>query len=141
MSAQQTVGATNAADRGLDILGNFGPVVQVKHLTLSMEMAEEIADSITAERIIIVCLDAERKVIESLLSQVGWRERIRGVITIDDLENWYALCLSKRYKNTLGINLLKDLRREFAAEFPSIKKIDPFMKGRGYDKISWPKGW
>ena len=57
-------------------------------------MAEDITDSITAERIIIVCLGAERKVIESLLSQVGWRERIKGVITIDDLESWYGFAFA-----------------------------------------------
>lgn len=29
------VGVTNAADRGLDMLSNFGSVIQVKHLTLT----------------------------------------------------------------------------------------------------------
>ena len=135
------VGVTNAADRGLDILANFGPAIQVKHLTLTMETAEDIVDDITAEKIVIVCLDAEKRTIESLLEQVGWKKRIQGIITIDNLENWYKLCLNEKYQNGLGKNLLKDLQREFVVEFPSIRKIDPFIKDRGYGKISIPEGW
>ena len=135
------VGTTNAADRGLDILANFGPVIQVKHLTLTMEMAEDIADSIAADRIVIVCISSEKRVIESLLGQVGWQERIQGVITIDNLENWYELCLKEKYQNSLGKNLLKDLQREFINEFPSITRIEPFIKNRGYNKISIPENW
>ncbi|MBA3634574.1 MAG: HaeII family restriction endonuclease, partial [Acidobacteria bacterium] len=37
------VGVTNAADRGLDMWGNFGVVVQVKHLTLNEKLAGNIA--------------------------------------------------------------------------------------------------
>ena len=33
------VGVTNAADRGLDMWANFGPVIQVKHLTLNEKRA------------------------------------------------------------------------------------------------------
>ena len=134
-------GVANAADRGLDILANFGPAIQVKHMTLTMEMAEDIAGSISADRIIIVCLSAEQKIIESLLGQIGWRERIQGVITIDDLDDWYRLCLNKKYEKSLGQKLLKDLRREFAEEFPLIREIGPFMKKRGYNKIFIPEKW
>src|SRR3989344_5631428 len=140
-AALYRVGVTNAADRGLDIWANFGPAIQVKHLTLTPELVEDIADNITADRIVIVCLDTERESIEALLLQVGWGERIQGIITINDLDDWYKLCLSKKYRDNLGKNLLKDVQREFDAEFPSSKGIKPFVERRGYDKIVLPPDW
>ncbi len=140
-AALYRVGVTNAADRGLDMWANFGPAIQVKHLTLTAELMEGIADGITADKMVIVCLDAERESIASLLSQVGLGERIQGIVTIKDLDDWYKLCLSEKYRGNLGKNLLEDVRREFDAEFPSSKEIDPFMKSRGYDKIDIPATW
>jgi type II restriction enzyme len=140
-AALYRVGVTNAADRGLDIWANFGPAIQVKHLTLTPELVEDIADNITADRIVIACVDSEREAIETLLKQVGWSERIQGIITISDLDDWYKLCLSKKYRTTLGAKLLQDVSREFAAEFPSSKEIVPFMAKRGYDKIVMPSDW
>ncbi len=140
-AALYRVGVTNASDRGLDIWANFGPAIQVKHLTLTPELMEDIADDITSDRIVIVCIDTERETIEALLKQVGWSERIQGVITINDLDDWYKLCLSKKYRANLGAKLLQDVGREFAAEFPSSKEIAPFMAKRGYDKIVMPSDW
>lgn len=140
-AALYRMGIANAADRGLDIWTNFGPAIQVKHLTLTSELVEDIADDIAADRIVIVCLDLEREAIASLLKQVGWGERIQGIITINDLDDWYKLCLSKKYSGTLGGNLLKDVQREFDAEFPSITEIKPFMQSRGYDKLVLPSEW
>ncbi|MBI4994731.1 HaeII family restriction endonuclease [Candidatus Peregrinibacteria bacterium] len=140
-AALYRVGVTNAADRGLDMWTNFGPAVQVKHLTLTAELMEDIADNITADKIVIACVDTEKEAIESLLKQVGWSERIQGIITIADLDEWYKLCLSKKYRDNLGANLLKDVQREFDAEFPSSKEIKPFMAGRKYDKIALPPDW
>ena len=140
-AALYRVGVTNAADRGLDMWTNFGPAIQVKHLTLTAELMEDITDEIAADKIVIICLDAEKGAIESLLKQVGWSERIQGVITINDLDDWYKLCLNKKYRNNLGANLLKDVEREFSAEFPSSKEMKPFMAKRGYDKIDLPPDW
>ena len=140
-AALYRVGVTNAADSGLDMWTNFGPAIQVKHLTLTAELMEDITDSICADKIVIVCVDTEKGAIESLLKQVGWSERIQGIITIKDLDEWYKLCLSKKYRDTLGLNLLKDVQREFAAEFPSSKEILPFMTKRGYDKVVIPSDW
>jgi len=140
-AALYRVGVTNAADRGLDMWTNFGPAIQVKHLTLTPELVEDITDNIPADRIVIVCLNAERESIEALLKQVGWSERIQGIITINDLDDWYKLCLSKKYSGNLGANLLKDVQREFDAEFPSSREIVPFMAKRGYDKIVLPSDW
>jgi len=135
------IGVTNAADRGLDIWANFGPAIQVKHLTLTQELVEDIVDDIKADKIVIVCLDAECDAINSLLKQVGWSERIQGIITINDLDDWYKICLSKKYRNNLGAKLLRDVDREFDAEFPSGKEIGPFLAKRGYDKLVLPNDW
>ena len=135
------VGVTNAADRGLDMWANFGAVIQVKHLTLKLEDAEDAVDGLNADRVLIVCLDIEKKAIESLLSQVGLRDKVQGVITLNDLHEWYSLCLGKKYAVSLGKNLLPDLRREFASEFPVIDEMKPFLKERRYDKISLQGEW
>lgn len=140
-AALYRVGVTNAADRGLDMWGNFGSAVQVKHLTLRAETVEEIAGGITADRIVIVCLECEKESISVLLQQVGWGSRIQGIITFSDLSEWYTMCLSPRYREKLGNNLLSDLTREFDAEFPSNEHIEPFMQERGYDKLNLSGEW
>lgn len=135
------VGVTNAADRGLDMLSNFGPVIQVKHLTLTPELAEDITTGIAADSIIIVCIDAEKEAINTLLTQIGIENRIQGIITLNDLNEWYGLCLSEKYHSTLGQTLLSDLHREFELEFPSSQAIEPFFQERDYQKINLPSGW
>lgn len=140
-AALYRVGVANSADAGLDIWANFGPAIQVKHLTLTAELAEDMAADVTADRIVIICLDAEKESVESLLRQVGLGERIQGVVTLGDLDDWYKLCLSEKYRNKLGANLLEDISKEFAVEFPSSEKIGPFVKERGYSKIAMPSEW
>jgi len=140
-AALYRVGVANAADRGLDMWGNFGVAVQVKHLTLTPTLLEDIAEDILADRIVVVCLDAERDAVAALLKQIGWGARIQGIITLSDLDEWYRLCLGDKYRSKLGENLLRDLKREFEAEFPSSETITPFLRERGYDKIALQKGW
>jgi len=135
------VGVTNAADRGLDMWANFGVAVQVKHLTLTPITAGEIVGNIMADRIVIVCLDVEKEAIETILKQVGLGGRIQGIITLDDLDRWYELCLSKKYRDQLGKNLLLDLRKEFRTEFPSSVELEPFLRERKYDEVPLPEGW
>ena len=50
------VGVTNAADRGLDMYSNWGPAIQIKHLTLDEELAKSIVEGVTSDKIIIVCI-------------------------------------------------------------------------------------
>ena len=83
------VGVTNAADRGLDMYSNWGPAIQIKHLCLDVSLAENIVNSVSSDRIVIVCKDAEKDIILSLLTQIGWRGRIQSIITESDLINWY----------------------------------------------------
>ncbi len=140
-AALYRVGVTNAADRGLDMWANFGTAIQVKHLTLTPELTEEIVGGIEADKIVIVCRDAEREPIEVLLLQLGLNERVQGIITLSDLDQWYILCMSERYRERLAATLLSNLGREFDDEFPSSTEVDPFMRERGYDAISMPEGW
>jgi len=130
------VGVANAADRGIDMWANFGPAIQVKHLTLKEELAEEIVSSLSADRIVIVCKDAEQKVIISLLNQIGWKARIQSIVLESELIKWYSEALRGEYANILGDKLLSSISKEIALEFPSVINIIPFMKERGYDLIS-----
>ena len=129
------VGVTNAADRGLDMWSNFGLAIQVKHLSLDEELAENIVENITADRIVIVCKRAEQPLIVSLLTQIGWRNRIQHIVTEDDLLAWYEKALRGRYP--IGKKVLANLQIEMAREFPAINEkneFDHFFRERGYDK-------
>jgi hypothetical protein len=129
-------GVANAADMGLDMWANFGPAIQVKHISLNEEEAKDIVDKVTADKIVIVCLSAERQIINRVLTQLGFSHRIQGIITQDDLERWYSKCFSDEYKESLGRSLLNNLVREFREEFPcSGDVLSIFMKERGYDEI------
>lgn len=131
------VGVTNAADRGLDMYANFGSVVQIKHLSLDEELAEDVVTSITSDRIIIVCKNSEEAVINTLLTQIGWRSRIQAVITINELVSWYEKALKGQFSNILGERIISTLANEIKAEFPSVGSNDfqEFKKQRGYHKV------
>lgn len=135
------VGVTNAADRGLDMYANFGSVVQIKHLSLDEELAENVVTSITSDKIIIVCKDIEKKAITSLLSQIGWRSRIQSIITISDLVDWYNKALTGSYSNIIGDQVIETLLNEIKAEFPSVgdSYFQEFKENRGYNKIDISK--
>ncbi|MCI5981949.1 MAG: HaeII family restriction endonuclease [Bacteroidales bacterium] len=60
---------------------NWGPAIQIKHLCLDVELAEAIVTNISSDRIVIVCKEAEKGVIVSLLTQIGWKSRIQNIIT------------------------------------------------------------
>lgn len=133
------VGVTNAADRGLDMYSNWGPAIQIKHLSLSKELAENIVTSIASDRIVVVCKEAEKAVIVSLLNQLGWRSRIQSIITEADLISWYEKALRGKYADELGDKLLQSIRDELAAEFPAIEDIPDIIKDRHYENINDPE--
>ncbi len=70
------VGVTNAADRGLDMWANFGVAIQIKHISLTHKVIEDISSAISADRIIIVCKESEKDVLVSVLKQFGSAGRI-----------------------------------------------------------------
>ncbi|SMG15576.1 HaeII family restriction endonuclease [Dethiosulfovibrio salsuginis] len=130
------VGVTNASDRGLDMYSNWGPVIQVKHLSLEESLAQEIVDGISSDRIIIVCKKAEQKVINSLLTQIGWRNRIQSIVTEEDLVLWYEKALRGNYSATIGRKLLTCLENEILEEFPSVGEMPDIIKKRNYGSVS-----
>lgn len=135
------LGSTNAADRGLDIISNFGPAIQVKHLTLNSEEIGDICEGLSADKIIIVCKDSEVSTLDAVIEQLGLKDRLQSIVTFKDLESWYQTCLNENYSSSLGVNLLADFVREFSNEFPSLEGLDHFMTLRGYDQIQLRDEW
>jgi type II restriction enzyme len=131
------VGVTNAADRGLDMWANFGLAIQIKHLSLDEEKAEEIVNSINADRIVIVCKEAEQKIILSLLNQIGWKSKIQSIVTEKELLNWYENALRGKYAPILGDNILNILKQEIVKEFPITQNSTfiNFYNGRNYHTL------
>lgn len=131
-------GVTNAADRGLDMYSNWGPAIQIKHLSLDVTLAESIVNSVSSDRVVIVCKDAEKDVILSLLTQIGWRSHIQSIVTENDLVNWYEKALRGSYSDQLGEKLLYSLASEIAEEFPSVNNTPEMIKKRHNERISDP---
>lgn len=131
------VGVANAADRGLDIYSNWGPAIQIKHLTLSEELAENIVESVSSDRIVIVCKKAESNLIMSLLTQIGWKSKIQSIVTEDELVAWYEKALRGKHKDAMGKKLLDTMSEQFELEFPSIAlEKDSIITSRNYRAIS-----
>lgn len=135
------VGVTNAADRGLDMWANFGPAVQVKHITLDERAATEIVDQVESDYIVIVCKDAHAAMLNIVLRQIGWGRRVRGVVKESDLINWYERCLRGKFSAQLAEPLLQRLRQGFKDEFPQVAEVVEFCEERGYFKIDVPDLW
>lgn len=98
---------------------NFGMAIQIKHLSLTEELAENITSSVSSDRIVIVCKDSEEKVILSLLNQIGWRARIQSIITESNLIGWYEKALRGNYAHITGDKILSILSHEIQIEFPA----------------------
>lgn len=130
------VGVTNAADRGLDMYANWGIAVQIKHLSLEVEMVQNITQDIRSDKIIIVCKEAEKDIISSLLTQIGYVSKIVSIITESDLTKWYEKALRGKYANKLGDEVLKNLQVEIMEEFPPTKDLPKMLTDRHYEKIS-----
>lgn len=135
------LGSTNAADGGIDMVANFGPAIQVKHLTLDSDAVADICDGLTADRIVIVCKDTEVKVVDAVIKQLGLSDRLQGLVTFSDLQTWYRICLSRKNQKTLGASLLKDFIREFSNEFPALDGLEDFMSGRKYQSVKLSEDW
>lgn len=132
------VGVTNAADRGLDMYANFGMAIQIKHLSLTPELAENIVGSVTADRIVIVCRDSEQALILSLLNQIGWKAKIQSIITESDLKGWYEKALRGSFGEDIGERVLLTLKEQILAEFPASdnKDFTEFYEDRNYNLLT-----
>ena len=132
------VGVTNAADRGLDMYANFGMAIQIKHLSLTPELAGNIVGSVTADRIVIVCKDSEKTLITSLLNQIGWKARIQSIVTESHLQEWYEKALRGTFSVNVGNRVLITLKEQIVAEFPASDNKDflEFYEGRKYNLLT-----
>jgi type II restriction enzyme len=133
------VGVTNAADRGLDMWANFGLAIQIKHLTLDTEIAQDIVDKVESDHIVIVCRDAHADVIRVITQQISWGQRVRGIIRESELIDWYERCLRGRFSSLLAIPLLNCLSDSFKKEFPHSIALAKFLEEREYLKIDIAK--
>ncbi len=129
------VGVTNAADRGLDMYSNWGPAIQIKHLTLDAELAKDIVHSVSSDKLVIVCQKAEKEVISAILNQIGWYSRVQSIVTEDDLVLWYDKALRGVFAEDLAQPLLDTLAEEISNEFPSVNNIPEVIKSRQYNRI------
>ncbi len=96
---------------------NWGPAIQIKHLSLDVELAKNIVDSVSSDKVVIVCKDAERDVIVSLLTQIGWRNHIQSIVTESNLICWYEKALRGKYAEQIGDELIIRLCGEFTGGF------------------------
>ena len=137
------VGTANANDAGLDMWANFGPAVQVKHLSLKPQVAVDICNGVRADQLLIVCKSCEVESIHSLIIQIGLDEKLRGIITENDLARWYAKCFIPQYQKTLGKRIIASIIQEMKLEFPlsDAETFDRFFNDRGYDKIHLTDDW
>ncbi|MEI7686050.1 MAG: HaeII family restriction endonuclease [Planctomycetota bacterium] len=137
------VGGANSRDGGVDLWANFGPAIQVKHVSLDAAIAPPIVESVSAEHMVIVCLDADKQVIEVVLKQLGLDSKVRGIITKADLQRWYGLALGPKHLDDMAAPLFKALLTEFDDEFPLANPaaIDALVKERGYDALTLDGDW
>ena len=139
------VGVTNAADRGLDMWGNFGLAIQVKHLTLDEDSVRKIVDQIESDQIVIVCRDVDASIIDIVIQQIGWGKRVRGIIKESQLIEWYEKCLRGQFFEILASRLMELIIESFDREFPEAtnyaSKITNFCEQRNYHLINFPQLW
>jgi type II restriction enzyme len=128
------VGTANANDAGLDMWANFGPAVQVKHLSLQPAQTVDICNGVRADQIVVVCKTSDAAAIQTVIEQVGLAEKLRGIITKSDLEAWYAKCFQPQFCNTLGRKVINSIAEEMRLEFPLAiaESFDSFFAERNY---------
>ena len=116
---------------------NFGMAIQIKHLSLTEELAENIVSSVSSDRIVIVCKNSEEKLIVSLLTQIGWKSKIQSIVTENDLILWYEKALRGVFAEEIGDKVLSILYDEILLEFPATNFDDfnDFKHSRSYDSI------
>lgn len=107
----------------------------IKHLALDVDLAESIVSEINSDKIVIVCKSAEKDVILSLLTQIGWKNKIQSIITENDLYRWYEKALRGKYSDIMGDKLINTLTDEIANEFPSVNNGIGCIKTRRYESL------
>lgn len=129
------VGVTNAADRGLDMYSNWGPAIQIKHVSLDKKLAKDIVEGVTSDKVIIICKDADKDVIDLIFKQIGWYSHIQSLVTENELIDWYGKALEGQYSDSLGEKLISTLCEEISNEFPSVNNVPDILKVRHYENV------
>ncbi len=130
-------GITNAADRGIDLYANSGHVVQVKHVDLDSNVLSGIGNSVSSNKIIIICKSYQKDTIVKLLSQIGFGDRIHSIITFNQIYEWYESAFNGNYSKELSTKILNTIQEQIILEFPIIENndFDSFFIERGYDQL------
>jgi hypothetical protein len=80
----------------------------------------------------------------SKLNQIGWKNRIQSIITLEELVIWYERALRGKYCDILGDAVLSLLSAEIKNEFPMLgksKEFNEFKQQRGYNKLNKVDFW
>ncbi len=110
-------------------------------ITLKKNLVKKIVDEVESDHIVIVCQDIEASIIETVISQIGWGKRVRGIIKESELIEWYELCLRGKFSDTLSPILMKLLIESFEVEFPEASEISEFYLERNYAEIKPSELW
>ena len=70
----------------------------MEHLALDADAIADICDGLTADRIVIVGKDTEVKIVDAVIKQLGLSDRLQGLVTFSDLQNWHRICLGTRFR-------------------------------------------
>ncbi len=131
------MGVTNASDRGLDLWSNFGPVIQIKHVSLTEKHVKDIVSSVNADKIVIVCKTKEKEIIANFIEQIGLGDKIQSIISEKTLIGWYEKALRGKFSSITGPKILTIIEEELEVEFP-ISNQDKFQKfyDSRYNKVN-----
>lgn len=134
---------TYGNDGGIDIWANFGPVVQVKHVSLDVDAVDEIEGDLNADRIIVVCDDADRRVIEAVTGAVGSDRRIKAIITKSQIVKWYQTAMLPKYSRWTVPGLHSRMCEEFDREIPvgERTRFEEVARARGYHPARVVSDW
>ena len=125
------VGVANAADRGLDMVTNFGPVVQVKHLPLSYNLVVEVCSSLPMSEVFLVVNSDNVEARHRL--ELNPPNNLVGIVSTEGLDDMYSSVLNNpNLKLERKYRLLEDLADGMILEFPHLGEFETFVRQRGY---------
>lgn len=126
------VGVANAADRGIDIISNFGPIIQVKHLDLTESLVYEICEGLPNSQVIIVGRSLDTQVAASIDDNCPIN--LLGLFSLVDIDQWFQnIRESNSISNLQKERLMDILHDSMIAEFPHLGQMEMFCEERNYD--------
>lgn len=119
-------GVANACDKGIDMWCNFGPAIQLKHISLlnksvAENIVEDILSQIDSNSTILICKDCPNSIRTHLLSEF---DTLKGIITQEEItEMYYTLCdRSNKNGKENEKRILEELLQQYDMEFPIASK-------------------